>query len=107
TESQNRIKSMALVHEELYQTKDLAELDVKNYLEKLIDNLILNYSLHTKIHVDNNIEVRKLGIDTLIPLGLLLNEIISNSFKHGFSGRETGKIYVSITRVVDKEILLE
>src|SRR5690606_33439332 len=46
-------------------------------------------------------------IDTLIPLGLLLNEIISNSFKHGFSGRETGKIYVSITRVVDKEILLE
>src|SRR5690606_5099556 len=48
TESQNRIKSMALVHEELYQTKDLAELDVKNYLEKLIDNLILNYSLHTK-----------------------------------------------------------
>lgn len=99
SESQNRIKSMALVHEELYQTKDLTDVSVKNYLEKLIDNLILNYSLKTKIVTKSDIKITKLGIDTLIPLGLLLNEIISNSFKHGFKDMEQGEIYVHLKRL--------
>ena len=106
-ESQNRIKSMALIHEELYQSQDLNQLDIKNYLEKLINNLILNYSLGTTIRFETSVNVGKLGIDTLIPLGLLLNEIISNSFRHGFSNRENGNIYVNIQPIQGKEIQLE
>ncbi len=107
TESQNRIKSMALVHEELYQTRDLTDVNVKNYLEKLVQNLIENYSLKTNIITHSSIEVNSLGIDTLIPLGLLLNEIISNTFKHAFINQNEGRIYVELTRIKDDEICLK
>ncbi len=106
TESQNRIKSMALVHEELYQTRDLTDVNVKNYLEKLVENLIENYSLKTNIITHSSIEVNSLGIDTLIPLGLLLNEIISNTFKHAFLDQNEGSIYVELKRIKDEEICL-
>jgi len=108
SESQNRIKSMALVHEELYQTTDLTDVSVQNYLEKLINNLIVTYSIKTQIKTSTNINISRLGVDTLIPLGLLLNEIISNSFKHAFTDITNGEIYVRIERTLGgKDILLE
>lgn len=106
TESQNRIRSMALVHEELYQTRNFSAVNVKQYLEKLITNLIQNYSLDTKVDVEYDIEVQKMNIDTLIPLGLILNEIISNSLKHAFKELERGKVVVKIKRLDDNSIVL-
>lgn len=103
-ESQNRIKSMALVHEELYQTNDFRAVSVQNYLEKLIDNLIITYSLKTNVDTDISIEVEHTGIDTLVPLGLLINEIISNSLEHGFKRRTYGNIYVKMKRTETNHI---
>lgn len=103
-ESQNRIKSMALVHEELYQTNDFRAVSIQNYLEKLISNLIITYSLKTKVDTDIDINVDNTGIDTLVPLGLLINEIISNSLEHGFKGRTVGRIYVKMNRTDSNHI---
>ncbi len=106
SESQNRIRSMALVHEELYQTRNFSAVNVKQYLEKLIKNLIQNYSLDTKVDVEYDVEVQKMNIDTLIPLGLILNEIISNSLKHAFIDMDRGLVVVKIKRMDDNSIIL-
>ncbi len=95
-DTQQRIKSMSLVHEELYKTKDFAGLDVKQYLEKLTEELIDTYNINKTIHTVLKIDEVYLSIDTLIPLGLLINEIISNAFKHAFNGMNEGVLQVSL-----------
>lgn len=87
-ESQNRIKSMALVHEELYRAKDLASVNVKDYLEKLLSDLLDAYTLNNKVKLNMNVSVFKLSVDTLIPLGLIINEIVSNALKYAFNNEE-------------------
>lgn len=95
-ESENRIRSMALVHEELYGNKDFAKVNVKDYLDKLLNNLIQNYSIENQVKSDIQIEVEQLNIDTLVPLGLLCNELISNALKHGLKKTEQPEIRIHI-----------
>ncbi len=106
-ECQNRVKSMALLHEELYQTKDLANVNVDNYLTTLIRGLVDTYSVNTKINLNTNITITTLGVDTLIPVGLVVNEIISNSLKHAFNGVAEGNIDVTLKAVGEKQYQLQ
>lgn len=85
-DSQNRIRSMALVHEELYQSKNLADIDFRDYINKLVKELCHTYDLEADkvmIHVD--VQKIILSVDKAIPCGLIMNELISNSIKHAFS----------------------
>lgn len=84
-ESQNRVRSMALIHEKLYQSRDLARIDFAEYIRNLTGHLLDSYrgrtgAIDLKIHVE---EV-SLGIDKAIPCGLIINELVSNSLKHAF-----------------------
>jgi|GEM_PF-2297848 two-component sensor histidine kinase len=92
----NRIKSMALVHDMLYQTKDLNSIDSREYLETLLQTL-LDYCNHDqkKIALKMDIERVSLDIETAIPLGLIVNELVTNSLKHGFQDTEEGEINIS------------
>jgi two-component sensor histidine kinase len=92
----NRVSAMALVHEQTYLSKDLANIDVNNYLGQLTRDLCQAYTIDTKLSLDIKINVPTLGVDTLIPLGLLINEIISNSLKYAFKGRNAGTIFVHL-----------
>ena len=92
----NRVGAMALVHEQTYMSKDLANIDVSGYLNSLIRDLVYAYNIRLKLNMDVDIQVKTLGVDTLTPLGLLINEVISNSFKHAFTGREEGTIIVHL-----------
>jgi two-component sensor histidine kinase len=92
----NRVSAMALVHEQTYLSKDLANIDVNGYLDQLTKDLIYAYNIDMPVEMDVDIEVPTLTVDTLVPLGLLLNEVISNSFKHAFKGRQKGTITVKI-----------
>jgi two-component sensor histidine kinase/ligand-binding sensor domain-containing protein len=96
-EAKNRIHSMALIHEKMYQTGDLAHIDFKDYIKELTNDLIDTYSINCDILLDIKIDDVKFNIDTLIPLGLLLNEIISNALKYAFIGRDTGTITIHFT----------
>lgn len=91
-EVQNRIISMALLHEQLYRAPDLANVNVREYLDELLDNLMSIFADRTDIRIINNIEVDSFGVDTLIPIGLLVNEVVTNSLKYAFKGREKGTI---------------
>jgi PAS domain S-box-containing protein len=103
-QSQSRIRSMALVHEKLYQSKDLARIDFGEYVRELISGLI---GFHrTTVQVDINTESVQLDVDRAIPCGLILNELISNSFKHGFPGGRSGRIEVRLSGGVDSPIEL-
>jgi PAS domain S-box-containing protein len=84
-ESQNRIKSMVLVHEKLYQSKDLTAINVRDYLNGLLRYLCNSYGVEqNKIAITTDIEDMPLNIETAIPCGLIINELVSNSLKHAF-----------------------
>jgi PAS domain S-box-containing protein len=96
-ESQNRVRAMALVHEKLYQSTDLATIDLGNYLKFLGDNLFQFLGMKGKgITLTMDIHDIFIAIDTAIPLGLMINELISNSLKYAFPEGRTGNISISI-----------
>ena len=98
-QSQNRVKSMAMIHEQLYHTDDLARIDFKSYVNELIKGLFQIYSSNQKqIEWVVNVEDVKLDIETAIPCGLIINELVSNSLKHAFINRTNGKICFDMMR---------
>jgi PAS domain S-box-containing protein len=92
-DSQNRVRAMALIHENLYQTSDLAKIEFSEYIRKLKYNLIRCYNSNN-IKINTNIEKVNLKLDTAIPCGLIINELIANSIKHAFKNNDEGEIYV-------------
>ena len=101
-ESQNRVKSMSMIHEQLYQTDDLAKIDFNIYVNGLIKSLFQIYSPSQK-HIDWNVNIEdvKLDLETAIPCGLIINELVSNSLKHAFKDRLNGKITVNMNKIND------
>src|ERR1700722_5245676 len=84
-DSQNRIRSMAMIHQTLYQSKDFAEVDFGRFLESLVPTLIASYGVDpNSITLSIDAEHFRLPIDAAIPCGLVVNELISNSLKHAF-----------------------
>ena len=91
-ESQDRIRSMALVHERLYQSKNLAKVDLNGYIEMLAKGLFRSYGADPKrISLITEVRDIALGIDIAIPCGLIVNELVSNSLKYGFPEGWKGK----------------
>ena len=92
-ESQSRIRSMGLIHEILYQTNDFARIDFSEYIPRLAGHLARSYGLEDSLKI--NVKDVFLDIDRSIPCGLIINELVSNSLKHAFSGMEKGEIYIN------------
>jgi PAS domain S-box-containing protein len=98
-ESQNRIKAMSLVHEKLYQSADISKIELDKYLMFLGNNLLQFFGMKGKgITLTMDIRDISLAIDTAIPLGLMINEMISNSLKYAFPNRVRGEISIAIHR---------
>ncbi len=96
-ESQRRVRSMALVHEQLYNRERPDQLDFQEYVESLTTELLAAYSIHSSsIHLRLELEPVPLGIDQAIPCGLILNELLTNSLKYAFPETGSGEIVVSL-----------
>ncbi len=98
-DSQHRVKSMALVHEKLYQSEDMVSVDFADYIKNLADYLFQSYSLDSgKVSLKLDIDKVFLGMDTAVPLGIIVNELVSNSLKHAFAGKKEGEIYIELRK---------
>ena len=99
-ESQDRVISMALIHEELYRGGGFKTLNFTPYIEELAKNLFQTYSLgNTKISLKMGLaENAFFDMDVAVPLGMIVNELVSNSFKHAFVGRDEGEIRIKLCR---------
>jgi PAS domain S-box-containing protein len=99
SESQRRVKSMSLVHEKLYRSKDLAGIDFQDYINTIVMELRSAYAGENKnINVKVSAEGVVLDIDTAIPCGLILNELVTNTLKYAFAGRDSGDLTVTIAK---------
>jgi len=92
TKGQQRVESMALIHKNLYQRSDHTSIQMKDYLSNLVGNLKDAYSYDKKIKVYLDVESKELDIETAIPIGLIMNELITNAFKYGFENSSTGQL---------------
>ena len=102
-DSQYRINSMAIVHELLYQSDNLAKLNYKDYLDKLSQYLIISIKgVSNKVKLELDVTNIKLSIDTAIPLGLLINEVLTNSLKYGIPGDSKGCISIKIYEALEE-----
>lgn len=96
----NRIRAMALVHERLYRSKDLSNVDFHDYISVLVQNLYRFYSVNPeKIRLQLDAEGITFGIDTAIPLGLIVNELVTNSLKYAFPANRAGEVSVMLREV--------
>jgi PAS domain S-box-containing protein len=106
-ESQNRIASIALVHEKLYGSKDLANIDFSQYISDLTAHLFNSYNIHpSQIKLTTQISDILLDIDTAVPCGLIINELVSNSLKYAFPNTQTGEIQVILRQHQDETLSL-
>ncbi len=97
-DSQSRIKAMALIHEKLYQSADITDIDLQDYLESLVDSLYSLFGVSRKV-ISADVVARGvvLGMDTAVLCGLIVNELVSNSLRHGFPDGKTGTIAIAVT----------
>jgi len=94
-ESRNRVQSMSLIHQKLYQTKDLASVDFRDYIETVTTHLQHSFGvLEDRVKVSIDVKDLYMSIDNAIPAGLIINELVSNSLKHAFPGDSKGEILI-------------
>jgi len=111
-ESQNRIYSMALIHEKLYLSESLAKIDLSEYIRTLVNNLFLSYGITERlVRSYINIDNVQLGIDKVIPCALIINELVSNSLTHAFPGSKrmegNGELHIEIRSGTSGELTVK
>ena len=96
-EGQNRINTMALIHDQLYQSDNLAEIEIEDYIRSLVNYVIDTFRIHgASVNTEFRLSQMHLHLDQAIPLGLIINELVSNAMKYAFQDRESGTIVIGM-----------
>ncbi|MFT7155125.1 MAG: two-component sensor histidine kinase [Parvicella sp.] len=98
-EAINRILAMSLVHEKLYQKDTLASINLSDYINDLSTDLLKIYSKEHLIKLDIKCDIDSAGLKSIVPLGLIINELLSNSLEHAFDNNDSGKISMKLTNI--------
>jgi len=104
---QNRITSMALVHQHLYGNSELDTINFAEYIKSLVDNLAYSQGIAERnINLILDLDAVELNIESANPCGLIVNEVVSNAIEHGFCDRNSGNIWLSLKQNVEGQIIL-
>lgn len=103
-EAIDRISAMALIHNQMYQSKDLNKIELEPYLQSLSKNILNSYILNIPVNISFKIELKYVTSNVIVPIALIFNELISNSLKHAFSNKSEGNIAISIIEENDGTI---
>ena len=95
-DSRGRVMSMALIHEQLYNSQDFSQIDVRRYLQELLPRLHAAYKGDCSVEIRMDVQPVTVSLDQAIPFGLIMNELVTNAFKHAFAGRSDGFIAVTV-----------
>lgn len=95
-ESRNRVRTMAIIHENLYRTEDFSSINFTDYIDNLTGNLISSYRTNVEVRLEKELEQVQIVLDQAIPCGLILNEIITNSLKYAWAPSEKGIVNISL-----------
>ncbi len=107
-EGQSRVKSMALIHQQLYQRENLAAIEMNEYAEGLLRSLAASFGARPDtIQMINEVEKMEIDVDTAIPLGLIINELVTNSLKYAFPDGRKGSILLSFKKNIEGHLCLE
>jgi two-component sensor histidine kinase len=107
TESRNRVRSMALIHEKLYQSGDLARIDFEDYIRAVSGGLQSTFGGRgSRISIAVEVERIMLPVDSAVPCGLIVNELVTNCFKYAFKAGEPGEIRIGMKRLNETELQL-
>jgi two-component sensor histidine kinase len=106
-ESRNRVYSMSMIHQKLYQGKNLSSIGMKEYLVDLSQHILDSYGQEGSIEYDYDLEDMELDVDSAIPVGLIVNELLTNSYKHAFPDSRKGVINITCKHISEDRILLE
>lgn len=105
-DTENRIRAMALVHQNLYRSENLSDIDLGDYLAEMVTTLVDNMVLEQRVRLVINTQPVAISIDYAVPLGLAVNEIVTNAVKHGFPDNRKGKISLDLCLKDDRNIVL-
>lgn len=105
--SQNRVQSMGILHQKLYQSEHLAFIEMRNYFENLCVNILDSYNETDRIKVTIEMDELELEVDTAVPLGLIVNELLTNSLKYAFPSGEKGTIELSLKNINEDQYQLK
>ncbi|MCE9600324.1 MAG: PAS domain S-box protein [Spirochaetia bacterium] len=106
-ECQNRVRSISLIHERLYQSRDLAQVDFPEYIRQLMAQLLRSYGVSPdRVTMKIDVTDIRLGLDIAIPCGLIIHELVSNALKHAFPGDRAGEIRVGLHADGDRNFLI-
>ena len=106
-ESQSRVQSMSMIHQKLYQGTNLSTIEMKDYFNNLGDYVLDSFSKEEEVEIHYHMNELELDVDTAIPLGLIVNELLSNAMKYAFEGRDVGRIDMLLHKTSSNELHLE
>ncbi|WP_299225985.1 histidine kinase dimerization/phosphoacceptor domain -containing protein [uncultured Psychroserpens sp.] len=105
--SQNRVQSMGIIHQKLYQGENLGSVDMKDYFLNLSDGILDTFNAEDKVKVVCAMERLELDVDTAVPIGLIVNELLTNALKYAFPNKGEGKIEISLTKSSAEILILK
>lgn len=105
TESINRIYVMALLHQKLYQTSDLSKVEVSGYVKSLLENIISTSNISREVSLRLDIDEVPFNIEQIIPVGLIINELVTNALKHAYRNSEAPELSVSLKDLADRIVI--
>jgi two-component sensor histidine kinase/Flp pilus assembly protein TadD len=106
-ESQNRVQSIGIVHQKLYQGKNLGAIEMKDYFLNLSENILDSFGAEERVKIELAMEKLNVDIDTAVPLGLIVNELLTNTLKYAFPNGSDGKVSIKLEKRKDNILHLE